>query len=356
VNSKKILIINNGLAGGGIERASVSLANYFIRLGYTINVVALYKSKHFFVLENGIEFSEPDFSRETVNRSVYVLRMIHFLRKNVTKLKPDVILAFGEWTNSYVVLATLGLGVPVYLSDRMSPVGKLPWASALLKKYFYKKANGIIAQTEFAREILYTKTSSANIKVISNPVNTIQKTVCEEKNRIVSVGRLSKEKGHKYLIEAFAMVKDKTWELSLVGDGVEKESLALLARQLGIMDRVIFHGHISDFSTQLSEAKIFVLPSLKEGFPNALIEAMSLPLACISSNCVAGPNEIIEDGVNGLIVKPGDVFALASAINRLIKNPDLCEKRAAEAYKIRETLSFDKIAQQYLDFIFEKHA
>ncbi|MDO9155204.1 MAG: glycosyltransferase [Paludibacter sp.] len=355
MNNKKILIINNGLAGGGIERASVSMANYFVTLGYEINVVAVYKSEHFFTLDPRISFTEPTFSRETTNRNLYVLKMMAFVRKTVKEIRPYVILAFGEWTNSFVVMAISGLQIPCFLSDRMSPSLHLTPIHRYLKKIYYKKAKGIIAQTNYAKDVIKYRTGAKNIKVISNPVNCIERVDCVQKNRIVTVGRLSVEKGHRYLIEAFARVKDKTWELSIVGDGKERETLELLATNLGITDRVIFHGHQKDFSLQLSEAQIFVLPSLKEGFPNALIEAMSVPLACISSNCVAGPSDIIEDGVNGLLVETGNVDALADALNRLIENPDLRDNIAGEAYKIRETLAFDKIANKYLEFILEQN-
>jgi len=176
MNNKNILIINNGLAGGGIERASVSLANHFVKLRYNVKVVALYKSEHFFVLDGRIEFKEPDFSRSTVNKFFYVLKMILFLRKNVKKISPDVILAFSEWTNPFVVIATLGLGIPLYLSDRMSPLAKLPLTSTFLRKYFYKKANGIVAQTEFAKNIIFKNTTVQNIQLIYNPLNKIQKS------------------------------------------------------------------------------------------------------------------------------------------------------------------------------------
>lgn len=354
MKKRKILIVNNGLAGGGIERSSVSLANYFVELEYFVNVVAFYKSEHFFVLDNRIGFKEPNFSRESISRPLYVIKILHFLRENVKKIEPDVILAFGEWTNPFVVLATYGLGIPLFLTDRMSPLAKLPVMSEWLRKLLYKKAAGIIAQTEFAKKELFTKTRSKNIKVIPNPVNTIHKLNCQERKRIVTVGRLSKEKGHRYLIEAFSNVTDISWELSLVGDGDERESLELMVKHLSLSDRVIFHGHLIDFSIQLSEAKIFVLPSLKEGFPNSLIEAMSVPLACISSNCIAGPGEIIKEGVNGLLVEPGNVGALVFALNKLIENQELMESLASEAFKIRETLAFDKIAQLYSDFIFKR--
>lgn len=350
----KILLVNNGLADGGIERASSSLANYFVSMGYTINVVSLFKREHFFTLNESISFIEPKFKGNHVSRIIYLLRMMFYIRKKTKRIKPDVILAFGEWTNSFVVLALSGIRIPIYLSDRMSPILNLTFVHRFLKKRLYKKAAGIIAQTDYAKKILYERTNSKNIRVISNPVNCIDKVECIPQKRIVTVGRLSIEKGHRFLIEAFAQIHDSSWVLTIVGDGQEKEKLEQLVDKLKIKERVIFYGHQKKISLQLSEAQIFVLPSLSEGFPNALLEAMSLPLACISSNCVAGPADIIENGVNGLLVDPGNVEALTLALNRLIENPELRKELAIEAYKIREKLAFERISEQYLNFILQK--
>jgi glycosyltransferase involved in cell wall biosynthesis len=354
LNVKKILIINNGLAGGGIEHSSVSLANCFVGIGYNVHVLAFYKSEHFFTLDARIVFIEPNFRRETLSRELYVLKMMAYARNTIKKINPDVILAFGEWTNPFVILSTIGIKTPMFLAERMSPILKLTLLHRFLKKYVYRHSTGIIAQTNYAENVIRQKSGVKNIMVIPNPVNCIEKVNCEQKNRIVTVGRLSPEKGHRYLVEAFAKINDNTWELSIIGDGKERKYLEQLSDDLGIGDRVIFHGHLKDFSLQLSEAKIFALPSLSEGFPNALIEAMSLPLACIGSNCIAGPSDIIENDINGILVEPGNVDHLTSALNRLIENPDFRERLASEAYKVRETLAFDKIAQQYLDFIFQK--
>lgn len=349
--SKRILIINNGLAGGGIERASVSLANFFVSQGYELIVLALYKSDKFYKLHNQILFIEPDFQRDSVNRYFYLVKMIIYIRKQVKAHKPDTILSFGEWTNSYVVLSLLGMKLPLFLSDRMSPLAKLPFISEFLRKKLYRRATGIIAQSNFAKSILQQKTNSKNIHVIYNPVNAIEKIQCIPKNRIVTVGRLEEVKGHKYLIHAFAQLNHKDWELSIVGDGTLKNELVALAESLNIKNRVIFHGKLSDFRLQLSEAEIFVLPSLKEGFPNSLIEAMSVPLACISSDTFNGHNEIIEHTVNGLLVKPGDINELSISLNQLIENVNFRARLKENAYKIRFDLNFDKIAMKYLEII-----
>ncbi|MBK6564129.1 MAG: glycosyltransferase [Saprospiraceae bacterium] len=350
---KRILIVNNGLAGGGIERASVSLANCFNSKGYLVSVLALYKSEKFFKLDDGIKFIEPDFSRRSINKYLYLFKLIRFIRHSVKQLNPDTILSFGEWTNPFVILAITGTGYPIFVSDRMSPIAMLPFVSEYMRKKLYKRATGIIAQSKFAKSILEKKTNSKNIKVINNPVNAIEKIECPQLNRIVTVGRLEKVKGHEYLIKAFAKIEDQDWELSIVGDGSERPYLENLTKVLNIDNKVIFHGHLRDFRKQLSEAKIFVLPSLSEGFPNALIEAMSLPLPCISTDFLFGQNEIVEDGINGLLVPPADVEALTNTLNNLILDQDLRKKLSKNALHVREDLAFEKIADQYLNFIFE---
>jgi glycosyltransferase involved in cell wall biosynthesis len=349
--NQKILIVNNGLAGGGIERASVSLANYFSKLNFDVSVLALYKSEPFFLLDKNILFIEPDFDRSNHNKLVYTYKMMVFLRKFVLKNKPNTILAFSEWTNPYVVLALKGIEIPLFLSDRMNPLAKLPFLSEFLRERLYKKATGIIAQSNFAKSILEKKTGSKNIKVIHNPVNAIEKIDCPQINTIVTVGRLEKVKGQEFLIKAFAQIDNKSWELSIVGDGSERKYLESLAQDLNVTHKVKFHGHLNDFRKQLSEAKIFVLPSLKEGFPNALIEAMTVPLPCICADFFNGHNEIIQNNVNGIIVEPANVDELSNALNLLINDEKKRNLIASNAQKVKEDLKFEKIATVYLDFI-----
>lgn len=345
----KIVIINNGLAGGGIERASTSMANQFSKWGHDVHIVALYKSNHFLPLEKNISFTEPN--RFSNRNRFYVLYMMKYVRKAVREIDPDTILAYNEWTNPYVILALQGLKYPIYVSDRMSPLMPTPLITKILKKIFYKKTSGVIAQTEFAKEVISSKNNVKKIKVIPNPVNIINPINCIKKNIIVTVGRLTKEKGHKYLIEAFAKIKHKDWQLSIVGDGAEKERLIEFSKQLGIYDRITFHGHKLDFAQQLSEARIFVLPSLSEGFPNAIIEAMSVPLPCIATRCTEAMDEIIKDGINGILVEKEDSTVLANEIDKLIDNKKLQNIIARNAYNVRNSLSFEKIAIEYLNYI-----
>jgi len=349
---RKICFVCAGLGNGGQERSLTSLANYFVSNGYEVSIVSMFKTGIFFELDERISIAWPTIDRKKYNRLIYSIMIVPYIRRSIRKIRPDVLISFGEWFNSYVILTTRFLNIPLYISDRMGPNLYLGQMLETARKLTYKYATGIIAQTNIAGEILNKKTNAQNIRVIPNAVNVINTNISNKKKQIVTVGRLSREKGHTILLKAFSQVRQNDWTLHIVGDGPKMQELTDEVRQLGMEERVIFYGHLKDFSKILGESQIFVLPSFYEGFPNALVEAMSVPLACISSDCIAGPRDIIEEGINGILVKPGDVNELTAAINRLIGDNELRLKLAIEAYKVQERFNFDTIAIQYLDFLF----
>lgn len=351
----RVCFIGGGLNVGGQESALTSMANYFAEIGYQTSIINLFSTEQFFELRYNIEVFWPKVDRKKYQRLIYALLIFPYLRKTIKIIRPDVLLSFGEWFNPFVILSTRFLRIPLYVFDRMGPEMKLDPLIRNARKILYRFASGIFVQTSIAAKIVLEQTGAKNIKVIPNPVKIINTDTSVKKKQIVTVGRLSREKGHIVLIKAFGKLLVRDWTLHIIGDGPEKVNLEQEAFSLGISDRIIFYGYKKDFSKILGESDIFVLPSFYEGFPNALIEAMSVPLACISSDCIAGPSDIIKDNINGLLVEPGNIETLVSTLNRLIENPNLREKLAIEAYKIRNTLAFDKIASQYLDFIFNKH-
>lgn len=348
---KKVVLINNGLFGGGTERASVSFAHYLVNQGYNVTLLALYQSEHFYKLDKRVKFIEPSFSRDETSTYSYIWKMMRYVRRYVKNISPHTVLAYNEWTNAYILLACLGLKTPVYVSERMHPKARLPKATEFLRKVLYPRASGVIAQTAFGKKVIQQKTGAKKVIATPNAVNVMEPVNVEKKKQVIAVGRLESVKGHRFLIEAFARVKDTSWQLCLVGDGSQMSILKQQSADLGISDRVFFKGHQLDFRKQLSESEIYVLPSVKEGFPNSLIEAMSLPLACISGDFYEGEHDLVQDGVNGLLVPPCDAEALAKALNDLIENVDLRDKIAQEAFKVRNNLAFDRVAKQLEQFI-----
>ena len=141
-----------------------------------------------------------------------------------------------------------------------------------------------------------------------------------------NVGRLHEQKGHKFLLQAIASMTNRV-RLVIIGDGEIRNELMTLADRLEISDRVSFLGTRNDIHEFLSAIDIFILPSLWEGQPIALLEALAIGKPCIASD-VDGIPEIITDRVNGCLVQPQDVEALATAMDWAVENPDLVAKFA----------------------------
>lgn len=142
-----------------------------------------------------------------------------------------------------------------------------------------------------------------------------------------NVGRLHEQKGHQFLLQAVAQMTSHA-RLMIVGDGRLRDELVMLAAKLKISDRISFLGARADINEFLSAIDVFIMPSLWEGQPIALLEALATGKPCIAS-AVDGIPEIIADGVNGYLIKPKDVEALAMAMDWAVENPDLLDKFAS---------------------------
>jgi glycosyltransferase involved in cell wall biosynthesis len=155
---------------------------------------------------------------------------------------------------------------------------------------------------------------------------------------IGTLGSLYPVKGHSYLIDAAPAILGRFPQavLLIVGQGGLREELEADAARLGIAARVRFLGHREDVHDLLSIYDIFVLPSLSEGMPLALLEAMAAGLPAVASQ-VGGVTEVLEDRKTGFLVPPGDSRALADAIMTLLGNPPLANELAAAARQMAAT-------------------
>jgi glycosyltransferase involved in cell wall biosynthesis len=151
----------------------------------------------------------------------------------------------------------------------------------------------------------------------------------EDERVIVSVGRLSHEKGQADLIRAFSALRDRA-RLVIVGDGPDRPALERLTRTLALDRSVIFAGLTSNVAPYYAMADLFVLPSLSEGSPNALLEAMACSLPIVATR-VGGVPEIASDGTTALLVPPRQPLALAGAITRLLDDHGLSAQLGAAA-------------------------
>jgi GalNAc-alpha-(1->4)-GalNAc-alpha-(1->3)-diNAcBac-PP-undecaprenol alpha-1,4-N-acetyl-D-galactosaminyltransferase len=176
------------------------------------------------------------------------------------------------------------------------------------------------------------------VHVIPNFLRALPEAVAARESLIIAVGRLSKEKGFDILIEAFARVRARfpDWRLCVLGAGPEQGSLADQVRRLDLQTRVELVGQVSDVEAWMARAALMVHPSRREGFPNAVLEAMGMGVAVICADCRSGPSELIADGVNGRLVPVDDLESLTLAMSQLMADLKLRERLGKEASKVRQ--------------------
>lgn len=355
MENKRICIVSPSLQMGGIERQLTVLSTHFVKRGHEVYFIACRSGNHFYELDSRVHFIEPSFVH--VSQGIYKMwsyyKTINFIRKCFKRIEPDTIMVFGDIINPIAILANLGLSYPIFIADQISPKQNLGWFKNFMKRITYPSATGIIAQSKMAADYKY-KVFGRNIKmrIIPNSMrDIIHFSKVEKKLWIVSLGRLSYEKGVDRLLESFARIENHdNWRLVIIGDGPQRKQLEHIAELLGITNRVDFLGTRSDVDLLLAQSSIFVIPSRCEGFPNALCEAMASPLPCISFDSISA-SDIIENHVNGVVVPDGDIDALAKEMRLLMDNEVLRHKYAVNAFSIRERLNKEKIGDMFLDFI-----
>ncbi|WAK01562.1 glycosyltransferase family 4 protein [Methylobacter sp. YRD-M1] len=349
--SKVVLVIPT-MHQGGAERVMSELANAWSAQQHEIHLVLLAKSKSFYCINDNVIMHNLEFSHSQLLSKIYnELKVFFKLRRILKEQNPDFVLSFMSKYNILTILATSNLNLKVFVSDRSNPKKQLPFLISFLRKITYRFAHGIIAQTSLAKSVLEENTGNRNIVVIPNPLKAI--SVCEniEKDKIIlNVGRLVEEKGQKYLLEAFTKIKNTEWKIAILGDGPLYDRLKKQAEELGLKDQVIMPGAVSEIDHWLARASIFAFPSVSEGFPNALVEAMAAGLPCVSFDCDAGPRDIIIDGKNGYLVPVRDVEVLASRLETLINNAAIRTQLSKEAAKIVNDFGVEKISDDYLTF------
>jgi glycosyltransferase involved in cell wall biosynthesis len=160
---------------------------------------------------------------------------------------------------------------------------------------------------------------------------------------VVSAGRLSPEKGHRYFVEAIATLGEKGQGSFFVfcGEGVCREDLERQARNLGVFERCRFAGFRRELPEIFSAMELFVLPSLSEGLPNVLLEAFASGKPVVAT-AVGGVPEIVDNGVNGLLVPPQRADLLSEAIERFLLNPQLGQEMGISGYtKVKSSFTFE---------------
>ncbi|SMC79119.1 glycosyltransferase [Pedobacter nyackensis] len=315
------------LRSGGAERVITTLANNFVNSNNEVKIYTVSEEASFYPLDEKVMHVKFGLRFLGVLRKLNFINSLLSLYTNLKKDRPDVLISFIDKNNLMAIIACLMLKIPVIISERSNPE-KYNHGKVLMLgfKLLYKKASLIALQTNAVAKSFYRlNIKLPEIAVLPNPLGSgfIDNNISINKKKVIlSVGRLSQEKGHDILLKALTGIKLEGWIVKIVGDGPLFRQYREYIDNHGLSEFVSLEGRKTNVVDYYDEAKIFVLPSRFEGFPNAIAEAMSRGCMVISSDCEYGPSEIINQGVNGFLFPLEDAESLRTYINEACNTDD----------------------------------
>lgn len=354
---QKVFFIIPNFGKGGAERVLSILLRHLNRNKFYLYCI-VYDSQRVYEIPEDIKIyclNLPGVDG-LYKKVVYAIKRIFKIREIINKEKPNVIFSFISTVNLVVIFAWLLLGdikdkvkliisVRTFLSEDLK--GMLDNVTKLLIKTFYPKADKIIANSiEMKKDLVENfNLPEEKIDVIYNPLDiekieklseeTVEHPWFNDKIPIViNIGSLNKsyQKGHDYLLKTFKQVRKKVHcRLVILGEGEKERELKQLSIDLGISNDVAFLGFQDNPFKFIKKSSVFVLSSRFEGFPNVLFEAMACGVPVVSTRCPSGPEEIITDSVNGLLVPVEDEKKMTEAILEILNNPDIATSLALNA-------------------------
>ncbi len=342
------------MAGGGAEKVITILANHYIDKGNDVDLVLLLGPEvnyDLYPLNSKIRIVDLSNDGGYLSNSI---RWIKSIRGYVKSSKPDKIISFIGRINALVLTATIGLNVPVLISERNDPHrdgrSKL---MLLFCDYIYRRASAIVFQTNYQKNCFssYVKRKSF---IIPNPVEDpiIEESVSNP-FLVATAGRLQPVKNHQMLIKAIGIVKKSIPQVKceIYGEGGLYDSLLRQIEDAGLQDTVYLSGEKPKVVKEIAKASVFVMTSEYEGLSNALMEAMMLGKICISTD-YDGIEDLIAQGENGIIVPRNNAEKLAEVLIDVIKDVDHKYHLLGEnAHKKMLKYTFSAILHQWDDVI-----
>ena len=345
----KLTLVVARLSAGGAERVMTRMANHWAERGWRVTLLTFddgaeppFFELHPAVRHRPLGIAVRGHSVRTVARQLAVLR------RSIRASDPRVLISFLDKINVLVLWATRGLGLPVIVSERTA-VAYQPFSGVwkVLRRWTYPLAARLVVQH---RDSLACFSAAVRRKgrVVPNPVvppSAGTAAPARNANVVLAMGRLTAQKGFDMLLKAFAAAAAgfPEWSLVIRGEGDHRGALEALRDELGLHGRAFFPGLTPEPFEEMRQADLFILSSRFEGFPNVLCEALACGLPVVAFDCPHGPGELVRDGVDGMLVPPGDVQALAAALRGLMRDAPARRRLAARAPEVVERFGLEKV-------------
>lgn len=358
----KILFLASSLSAGGAERVLSEMANYWAVRNHQVTIITWFgppEEPDFYPLHQNIERISLGFRYEKnqnkVRKYLFFFQRIFRLRRIIIDKNPEILISFMDTNNVTTLLASQWIRIrKKIITEHIDPqsvnIG-LIWKK--LRESLYPQASALIVLTKDSEAWFKTHIPNTKVHLIPNSIKKLPNIKIKKEKIILAVGRLTFQKGFDLLIKAFAQIKDDfpNWNLTILGEGNDRRELENLVNSLGLKNKINMPGRVVDVDIWLARASLVVQPSRFEGFGLAHIEAMGMGCALIATNCLSGPSDFIQDGVNGRLIPVENIETLASVMRELLSDPEQRNRLGNEARKVKEIYSQEKIMGYWASLI-----
>lgn len=356
---KKILLLIPALNAGGAERVIVTLANEWSKEN-DVSLMVYNDGTCFYELSEKVRLKPLNivFRHKGILRKLLIpyveYKRYQGIKKEIITGKYDFVLSFCLTTNIMAsFFALFHKDVSVLVSERNDP-NEYSYITQKTIRRFYNWCKAIVCQNKMVKDYFTENGVSTKLIILPNPVNF--KDIPAERpqeieHSIVTVGRLIKQKNQALLIQAFNLIKDEfpDYTLKIYGIGPLKEELVDIVNQYGLNERIFFMNTAKKVMYEVNKSAVFVLPSIFEGFPNVLIEAMATGMPVVSSNFKTGiASDLIKSERNGYLFETNNLEELVGAMRQLLNRTYDFDMMGEENRKIALEYKDNKVAELWL--------
>ncbi len=353
-SSNNIIFVTISMTGGGTERVIATLANYWCSRGMSVHILMIGGDDIAYELDERIDVRS--ISGATGGDIKARIGRISHLRNEFKKDSNAVIIAMGTVASMFSSVAAIGLKNRLILSERNDPnrLNHRPIKEyeKTIRNMLYNKADFIVFQTDMAKKCFPDKIQSKGC-IIMNPIRddiSAKEDYSERRKTVMTAGRLTEQKNHRLLIDAFmnAHASYPDYSLEIYGEGDCRDKLLDYIDEMNAKGFISLKGFSNDLVSIMNDTRIYVSSSDWEGISNSLAEAMASGMAVIATDCpMGGSAMLIHNGENGILTKVGDCDELSSALDKIMRDEDFGKSISEQASLLNDELAVKSIAIQW---------
>ncbi len=354
IPSYNIIFVTISMTGGGTERVIATLANHWCAKGHNVRILMIGGDDIAYSLDERIDVRS--ISGATGGDITARFERIKSLRNEFKKDDSAIIIAMGTVASMFSSAASIRLNNRLILSERNDPnrLNHRPIENyeKSLRNILYSKADSLVFQTDMAAKCFPDKIRKIG-RIIMNPISEDipdYKEYSDRRRVIMTAGRLTKQKNHKLLIDAFLKSHNEypDYRLEIYGEGEYKDSLKAYIEEKNAEEIISLQGFRDDLKSIMSDTRIYVSSSDWEGISNSLAEALACGMAVVATDCpMGGSAMLIQNNENGILTETGNCDSLADAMSRIMNDEKLAKSFADKALAIRNELAVESISKKW---------